>query len=137
MMKYNPRIHPERKAIAAMLNNFPKNEPVVMLNILRFREKIMKGTESGAEAYSRYSKNIAPHIKKAQAKILYKGKAIQTLVGNHEDSPHEILLVQYPTVQHFIDMISTAEYLELSNDRTIALEFGGLVACDTEYINNE
>ena len=132
-MKYNPKIHPDREAIAAVLKNHPQDRPVVMLNILKYRDMAMTGTESGAEAYNRYSQNAMPHLKKAGARILYKGKAIQVLAGDHDNAPHEILLVQYPSVQHFLDMAMSDEYVKISHDRTIALEFGGLIACDTEY----
>ncbi len=132
-MKFNPKIHPDRDAIVFLLKSYPKDKPVLMLNILRFRDKALEGTETGEEAYKRYGENAFEHVKKANAKMLYKGKVFQTLSGNHDDSPHEILMVQYPSVQHFVDMVSTKEYVAISQDRTIALEFGGLIACDTEY----
>ncbi|MDG2450533.1 MAG: DUF1330 domain-containing protein [Saprospiraceae bacterium] len=132
-MKFNPKIHPDRDAIVSLLKSYPKDKPAVMLNLLRFRDKALEGTETGEEACKRYGENAFEHVKKANEKMLYKVKVFKTLSANHDDSPNEILMVQYPSVQHFDDMVSTKEYAAISEDRTIALEFGGLIACDTEY----
>ena len=42
-----------------------------------------------------------------------------------------IFLVEYPSVEHFLKMIADPEYQKIANDRTIALEYGGLIACQS------
>jgi len=42
-----------------------------------------------------------------------------------------VFLVEYPTVDHFLKMVANPAYQKIANDRTIALEYGGLIACQT------
>ena len=57
-----------------------------------------------------------------------------TALTNIQDQAHVVLLVKYPALQNFIDMTSDPEYVKISKDRTIALEYGGLWACEEEYL---
>jgi len=115
----------------AQLMEYPKNTPVVMVNILKFKEKTNEGNETGQEAYARYYKNTLEFIGKAKAKLIWKGSVVTTVVGDSENQPSMIFMVEYPTVDHFLDVITSPEYQKISNDRTIALEYGGLMACKT------
>lgn len=132
-MQLTNQIHPTKEQFRNMVAGYPKDTPVTMINILKFKMKTDAGNESGLEAYTRYGMNTLPFMKKAQAKLLWKGKVVNTLIGDAEDQAHVVLIVQYPTLQHFIDMTSDPEYVKVSQDRTIALEFGGLWACEEEY----
>jgi uncharacterized protein (DUF1330 family) len=115
----------------AQLMEYPKNTPVVMVNILKFKTKTDKGNETGQEAYTRYYKNTLEFIGKAKAKLIWKGAVVTTVIGDSNDQPNMIFMVEYPTVDHFLGVITSPEYQKISNDRTIALEYGGLMACQT------
>jgi uncharacterized protein (DUF1330 family) len=123
------QIHPTESQLA-QLSAYPKNTPIVMLNILRFKAKTNTG-ETGQEAYARYFKNVAPFVAKAEAKLIWKGQVFGTLIGDAENQPHLTFLVEYPSVDHFFAMVSNPEYQKIAGDRTIALEYGGLIACQT------
>ena len=110
---------------------YPKNTPLVMLNIIKFKEKTGNGNETGKEAYARYFKNAKPFIAQSNAKLIWKGAVAATVIGDAKKEPDMIFLVEYPSVDHFIRMISNPEYQKIANDRTIALEYGGLIACQT------
>ncbi len=110
------------------LQSYPQNKPLVMLNILKFKAQA-KTNETGQEAYSRYFKNAAPFVEKSGAKLIWKGQVHNTVIGNSENQPDIIFLVEYPTVNHFFAMVSNPEYQKIAGDRYIALEFGGLIAC--------
>ena len=110
---------------------YPKNTPLVMLNIIKFKEKTGNGNETGKEAYARYFKNAKPFIAQSNAKLIWKGAVAATVIGDAKKEPDMIILVEYPSVDHFIRMISNPEYQKIANDRTIALEYGGLIACQT------
>jgi len=110
------------------LMNYPADKPVVMLNILRFKAKTGNGKESGVEAYMRYGKNVFPLLTGVGGKIIYQGEIAQTIIGDAQNQPHLILLVEYPSVQHFIKMVTSEAYQKIKHDREIALEFGGLMA---------
>ena len=116
------------------LHQYPKDEPIVMVNIIKLKAKIGKGEETGKEAYNRYIKNVQPFIAKAKAKLIRKGNVASTVIGDNKSQPDMIFIVEYPSVAHFFEMIKNPEYQKVGQSRTIALEYGGLIACKTENI---
>ena len=128
-MLLNNQIEATKEQFVDFIKNYPDNTPVVMLNILKFKEKSGNGDESGQEAYKRYSKNVAPLLEKVGGKVLWAGNVKNTLIGDDQDEADMILIVQYPSKQHFADMATSPEYEVVAVDRKIALQYGGLVAC--------
>ena len=112
----------------AELQNYPQNTPLVMLNILKFKAQT-NTNETGQEVYARYFKNASPFVEKARAKLIWKGQVYNTVIGNPDNQPHIVFLVEYPSVNHFFTMVSNPGYHKIAGDRTIALEYGGLIAC--------
>jgi len=110
------------------LKAYPQNTPLVMLNILKFKNQTITD-ETGQEAYVRYFKNASPFVEKVGAKLIWKGQVHNTVIGNPDKQPHVVFLVEYPSVNHFFTMVSNPEYQKIAGDRTIALEYGGLIAC--------
>ena len=111
---------------------YPKNTPLVMVNIIKFKDKTGNGNETGKEAYAKYFNNVQPFAAKAGLRLIWKGKVASTLIGDSTDEPHVIFLAEYPSVDHFLAMITNPEYQKVAQSRTIALEFGGLIACTTD-----
>lgn len=130
-MNLNNQITPKREDFFKFMNDYPADTPVAMVNILKFKEKLGNGDETGQQAYLRYSQNMQPLLAKAQAKIVWMGNVNQTLVGDTDDQPSMVLIVEYPSKQHFIDMSTSDEYKVIGQDREIALEYGGLLASST------
>jgi len=108
---------------------YPKDTPLTMLNIIKFKSKTETGNETGKEAYARYFKNVQKYVKQSGAKLIWKGVVATTVIGDTKNEPDMIFLVEYPSVAHFMKMVSNPDYQKISNDRTIALEYGGLIAC--------
>jgi uncharacterized protein (DUF1330 family) len=97
--------------------------PVVMVNLMKFK------TPGGVESYRRYIEEVTPHLERAGAKLRYAGTAPTYVVGDGEKPWWDvILLVEYPTPQAFIDMVSTKEYADVHQHRAAALERGDLIA---------
>ncbi len=124
------QVKPSQEQMAQLMA-YPKDTPVVMVNILKFKAKTEKGNETGQEAYTRYYKNTQAFIAKAEAKLIWKGAVATTIIGDSNNQPDMIFLVEYPTVNHFLGVITSPQYREIADDRTIALEYGGLIACQT------
>ncbi len=124
------QIHPT-EAQLKKLKSYPKNTPITMLNILKFKV-LTSSNETGQEVYARYFKNAAPFVAKANAKLVWKGKVHTSIIGDLEYQPHITFLVEYPSVENFFEMVSNPEYQKIANDRSISLEFGGLIACETQ-----
>jgi len=123
------QIHPTELQIAH-LKSYPKDTPIVMLNILKFKT-LTSTNETGREAYARYFKNVAPFVKIAEAKIIWKGDVHTSFIGNLDNQPQLIFLVEYPSIDHFFTMVSDPAYQKIAADRSIALDYGGLIACQT------
>jgi len=126
-MNLTNQIHATKEQLKA-LNNYPADTPVVMVNILKFKEKSGNGDESGKAAYARYSKNVFPLVAKNGGKLVWKGEVMNIVIGDSNNAPDTILLVEYPSVQAFFNMATSEEYAAVANDRVIALEYGGLFA---------
>jgi uncharacterized protein (DUF1330 family) len=60
--------------------------------------------------------------------IIYAGHAVGHLVASDDAPWDDILIVQYPTVQSFIDMISSDAYQRVVHIRDDALEDSRLIA---------
>ena len=122
------QINPTKQQLKHVMT-LPKDRPIVMCNIIKFKKQIKATGESGQEAYGRYLKNAAPLIEKAEARIIWKGKVEATVIGDNKDEPDIIFLVEYPSTSHFIKMISSEAYQKITHDRSLALDYGGLLAC--------
>ena len=130
-MNLTNQITPSKEEIIRFLQSYPPDKPVTMVNILKFKDRSGNGEESGKEAYLRYSQNVLPLLEKAGGRLIWSGKVQHTLIGDYTSQPDMVLIVSYPSVQAFIDMSSSEEYDVISNDRKIALEYGGLLASTT------
>ena len=127
-MNLTNQIEATKDQFVDFIKNYPKNTPVAMMNILKFKEKSGNGEETGRTAYNRYSKNMVDLLAKYEGKVLWSGNVEKTIIGDSTDQPDMFLVVEYPTAQHFADMATCPEYQVLKKDRLIALEYGGLIA---------
>lgn len=93
------------------LEAMERHAPVVMLNLMRFRERSLDGDGSGWDAYLRYSALTVPMIKARGGTLLWTGDARTVALGAEQGNQWDYLaLVYYPTVEAFIDMMTSADY---------------------------
>ena len=85
--------------------------PIVMVNLMRFRERSLDGDGSGWDAYLRYSALTVPMIKARGGTLLRTGDAKTVALGAQDGNQWDYLaLVYYPDVAAFIDMMTSADY---------------------------
>ena len=85
--------------------------PVVMVNLMRFRERSLDGDGSGWDAYLRYSALTVPMIKARGGTLLWTGDAKAVALGRQDGNQWDYLaLVYYPDVAAFIDMMTSEDY---------------------------
>ena len=85
--------------------------PVVMVNLMRFRERSLDGDGSGWDAYLRYSALTVPMIKARGGTLLWTGDARAVALGSEVGNQWDYLaLVYYPSVAAFIDMMTSQDY---------------------------
>ncbi|MFB4313882.1 DUF1330 domain-containing protein [Actinomadura sp. 21ATH] len=89
--------------------------PVVMLNLLRFRE-------GGQASYARYSKALGETIlERYGAEVLYYGKGSTALVAEDGQAWDAVLLVRYPSRTAFSQMVADPDFQAVAHHRTEAL----------------
>jgi uncharacterized protein (DUF1330 family) len=93
------------------LAELDQQAPVVMLNLMRFRERSLDGNGSGWDAYLRYSALTVPMIKARGGTLLWTGDAEAVALGSEAGHQWDyVALVYYPTVAAFIDMMTSEDY---------------------------
>lgn len=90
------------------------DEPVVMLNLLRFQE-------GGRPSYEQYARDIVPFLEKVGASVVYLGDTSTTLVAPESHEWDAVLLVRYPSRRAFSAMVADPEYQKITALRTRAL----------------
>jgi uncharacterized protein (DUF1330 family) len=99
-----------------------KEEPFVMLNLLKFKR------DGGREAYLRYLKESSRFVEGVGAKLLYFGKPRELLNGTEQWDL--LLLVQYPSRKAFLKMANNPDYLKVHKWREEGVERAVLYATD-------
>src|SRR6267378_4863900 len=90
--------------------------PVAMVNLMRFRERSLDGDGSGWDAYLRYSALTVPMIKARGGTLLWTGDAKAVALGRQDGNQWDYLaLVYYPSVAAFTNMMTSADYENLSD----------------------
>ena len=101
--------------------------PVVMVNKLRFRRD-GDGNKVGFDAYMKYSEGVTPLLLEAGGKPIWAGRADSVVIGGDSNHWDSYMIVEYPSRQAFIGMITSEEYLAIHALREEALEDSALVA---------
>jgi uncharacterized protein (DUF1330 family) len=115
-------IEPTDEQLAA-LATLPADDPVVMINLLRFKQP------GGAESYGVYAEKVQPHVDRAGARLLFWGSGRQMVIGPDANPWWDaILVVEYPSVRAFLEMVSDPEYQAVHVHRAEGLERAELIA---------
>lgn len=103
------------------------DQPLSMLNLLKFKEKVDGEELSGKERYKEYMKATSPFFEKANAKVVFYGDAKFNLIGPQDLEWDKVLIVEYATKNDFINMITTEGYP--AEMRKSAIENSRLIFC--------
>jgi uncharacterized protein (DUF1330 family) len=106
-------IDPTGRDLKQFLSEGP-DEPVVMLNLLRFQE-------GGADGYAEYLQHFRPFAEAVGATILYYGLGSAPVVAEAGQDWDAVLLVSYPSRKAFCDMVRDERYQRGTHLRTRSL----------------
>jgi uncharacterized protein (DUF1330 family) len=126
-------VDPTSDGVKQLVARVPPDVPVVMLNLLRFRDQAVYANDNaqpprtGREAYAEYGKHIQPHLDRVGGKVIWQGEARHTFIAPPDESWDEVLLVQYPSRDAFLSMLMSPDYQAVTFHRTAALEDARLV----------
>jgi len=121
-------IRPNRDQFRELLEA-PDDGPVVMLNLLKFKELSTGGASTGGAEYRKYGDVAVEMIEARGGKVIWTGRAEQVLIGDPTEDWDVVLLVQYPSRRAFVEMVSAPEYEQAHEHRESGLERTVVVAC--------
>ena len=107
----------------------PDDGPVTMLNLLKFKQRADNGDGSGAQVYARYGDAAEQMVEERGGRIVWQGRAEQTLIGEEAEDWDLVVLVEYPSRKTFIEMVSAPGYMKSHQHREAGLERTVLIAC--------
>lgn len=101
--------------------------PVVMVNLLKFREKALykdgrADDISGADAYARYAERMVPLVEAGGGRFVFGGDVTGLVVGAVDELWDVVALVEYPSRAEFVTLTSTPEVREIGVHRAAGLE---------------
>jgi uncharacterized protein (DUF1330 family) len=105
-------IDPEREQFEAF-KRLPRDEPIMMLNFLRFREKAAYEDDreaTGAEAYATYGEESGPIFRRVGGEIIWRGKPELMLIGPQDKHWDLIFVARYPSAAAFLEMVTDPDY---------------------------
>ena len=129
-------INPNPDTIGQVLAGIPQDKPVVMLNLLKFAEQADYPQDyngensqcSGRQAYERYMANIGPLLVAVGGELVFLGAAVGGIIIPDGEAWDKVLLVRYPSINAFLDMLKNPDYQAETVHRTAALDDSRLVA---------
>ena len=119
----------------ARFKDLPRDEPIHMLNLLRYRGMSDYPPDhehhakqwTGRRAYEEYGKTSGPIFRRVGGTIVWRG-VFQTMVsGPDSEEWHDGFIAQYPHAGAFFEMIKDEEYQRAVVNRTAALADSRLV----------
>jgi uncharacterized protein (DUF1330 family) len=121
-------VHPSEAAMSLMAAANP-DEPVVMLNLLRYRAVALPGFGvdglSGREAYGVYGRAFAELHPRFGGEPFWMGRGLNAVIG--EEEWDIIVLVRYPTRRQFVAMLNDPDYQRIAPIRAAALADSRLI----------
>lgn len=129
-------LEPTHGQMAAWIRQTPSDQPVDMLNLLRFRETAdysatpelaPEGPVSGADAYRAYEVHTLPFLLAAGGSLVYAGSGRAPVIGPTTERWDRVLIVRHRSVGAFLEFARNEAYLAGLGHRLAALEDSRLV----------
>jgi uncharacterized protein (DUF1330 family) len=125
-------------AVLATAAALPKDRPVVMINLLRYRERAEYGNRtefspcSGRDAYyQRYAPVSTPLVMAEGGKVTWFGHVVGRVIAPPHEVWDDVILVEYPHFECLQRVFANPKYQAVVIHRTAALEDSRLLASVT------
>ncbi len=125
-------LDPERHQFDAF-KNLPRDKPIMMLNLLLFRDKAVYEDDreaTGAEAYAAYGRESSPIFRRVGGKIIWHGRPDLMLIGPKDEHWDMIFVARYPTANAFLEMVTDPDYQVAVKHRQAAVLDSRLIRLD-------
>lgn len=129
-------IDPTREAFETF-KALPRDEPIWMLNLVRFRAQAEYPAEhddatlgrSGKDAYREYSRTSGPVFARVGGQIVWRGVMQASLIGPADELWDTLFIARYPSAGAFLEMVTDAGYRRAVVHRQAAVETSRLIRC--------
>jgi uncharacterized protein (DUF1330 family) len=118
------------------IRDHPRKGPIHMVNLLKFRERAQypdgeaeDGGISGHEAYLKYGEAVGKIVAGLGGRIVWSGRPEVVVIGASGDPWDEVVVVEYPSREAFLQMISMPEYHAAHVHREAGLDHQQLIEC--------
>ena len=128
-------LYPTSDQIQTLLTG-PPDGPVVMVNLLRFKERADAPDEgmSGEEAYRRYADEMIAFVESKGGRVIWSGRVDSQVIGAGAEPFHMVGLVEYPSRQVFVEIATDPHVQQIGIHRAAGLEGQWLVATTSESV---
>src|SRR5688572_4777224 len=125
-------LYPEKAQIEQLLAG-EADRPVVMLNLLRFKERADAPDQglSGESAYQRYADEMVPLVERRGGRVIWTGRVDSQVIGGGAEGFHMAALVEYPSRKAFVEIAMSPEVAAIGVHRAAGLEGQWLIATTT------
>ncbi len=129
-MKPTIAVYPTAEQITALVNA-PDEGPVVMLNLLRFKQAGAAPHESltGQQAYGLYAEKMIPFVVSKGGRFIWSGRIETSVIGEGGEYFQMAALVEYPSRKAFVEIATDPYVQEIGKHRAAGLEGQWLIAC--------
>jgi len=124
-MNYEIAVYPKREKLMELAGS-KDTKPVVMLNLLKFRDvaEYADGRSdkiSGREAYMRYGAEMQKIVTSKGGRILITADLKDVVIGDVDGLWDEVALVEYPSAADFFAIATSPEVMALAPHREAGL----------------
>ena len=125
-------LYPTPEQIQELLKG-PADQPVVMLNLLRFKERASAPAEglTGEEAYQRYAGEMTRFVTSRGGRVIWSGRVDSQVIGSDAGGFHVAALMEYPSRRVFVEIATSPEVAKFGVNRAAGLEGQWLLATST------
>ena len=125
-------LYPTPEQIQALLAG-PQDRPVVMLNLLRFKDRATEPDEgvTGEQAYQRYADEMTRFVASRGGRVIWSGRVDGQVIGDGADGFSMAALVEYPSRKAFVEIATSPDVAKFGVHRAAGLEGQWLLATTT------
>ena len=123
---------PEPTQIKELMEG-PADSPVVMLNLLSFKDRADGGNEAmtGASSYGLYATKMKEFVESKGGRFIWSGRVDSMVIGESDADFHVAALVEYPNRKAFLEIASSSHVKEIGQNRSKGLAGQWLLATTT------
>ena len=135
-MEVSNELYPVGSEQAKALLEAGPEGPIVMVNLLKYKEKAeypdgRQTNLSGREAYAIYGQAVAKLVEAHGGRIIFAGQVSHLTIGIVDELWDDVALAEYPSRGALLAMSTSAAYAEIAPHREAGLK--GQLNIETTY----